>query len=132
MTLPDEQQWERVEKLAEEFRSLSSAEAAAHLGRLVSGGESRTVLTLLGSWLGLPPLPVPVQSGSIVGGRYTLKEKIGEGGMGSVWRAEQKIVGRDVALKMIHVPVASPNLNARLVREIETLGRLNHPGIVRL
>src|SRR5436190_696855 len=101
MNLPKEEQWLRVESLADKLRLLPPEEAANEVARLEAAGESRTVLTLLTKWLALPPPPLPVQEGSVIDGRYTLKEKIGQGGMGSVWRAEQKLVGRDVALKMI-------------------------------
>src|SRR5258708_1223757 len=131
---------------------------------MAAAGESPTILTLLGNWLALPPPPAPLASGSLVGGRYLLREKIGadgmgsvwrasrgtrgwgrlvggryllrekigEGGMGSVWRARQEMIGRDVALKMIHPALVTPAFRTRFVSEIELLGQLDHPGIVRI
>ena len=130
--MPDEEVWFRVESLAEELKLVPPDKLADELSRLARAGEPQTVLTLLGKWLALPPPPLPFRTGSVIASRYTLKEKIGEGGMGSVWRAEQKMIGRDVALKMIHTMLASPQVKAQFLSEIEVLGRLNHPGVVRI
>ncbi len=132
MNSPSDEEWERVERLAEELKQFSPEEAASHLARLAAAGENPSLLTLACRWMELPAPMVPLSKGSVVGGRYTLKEKIGDGGMGSVWRAEQKLADRDVALKVIHPALITPDLNARFLREIALLGRLNHPGIVKL
>jgi serine/threonine protein kinase/WD40 repeat protein len=132
MNLPDEQRWLRVEELAEQLSLLPPDGIAPRLAELAAAGESSTVLKMLGTWLSLPPPPVPLQAGSVVAGRYVLREKLGEGGMGSVWRARQEMVGRDVALKMIHPSLVTPALQSRFISEIELLGRLDHPGIVRI
>ena len=62
--------------------------------------------------------------------RYELGERIGQGGMGTVYRAHDRELGRDVALKVIRLPEASPDVAARMLREARTLARLEHPGIV--
>src|ERR1700677_2243273 len=132
MNPPGEKQWQRVEELATELKELQPNAIASRLLQLAAAGESRTVVTLLVTWLGLPPPAAPFESGSVVGGRFTLREKLGEGGMGSVWRAKQEMVGRDVALKLIHPALVTPTLQGRFVGEMELLGQLNHPGIVRI
>jgi serine/threonine protein kinase len=66
-------------------------------------------------------------------GPYLIGERIGEGGMGQVYRARDTRLGRDVALKIL--PAAMMNdavLRARLVREAQTASRLNHPNIVTI
>ena len=61
---------------------------------------------------------------------YDLLDKLGEGGMGVVWKAEQKSVGRAVALKMLKGDAASPSRRAGLVSEAVVTGDLEHPNIV--
>ena len=61
---------------------------------------------------------------------YRLAEKIGEGGMGEVWKAADTTLGRDVALKFLPVSLSSdPERLARFEREAKVLASLNHPGI---
>jgi eukaryotic-like serine/threonine-protein kinase len=69
--------------------------------------------------------------GRMIDERYLVKERIGQGGMGSVWRAEQVRVGRPAALKIIR-PDASddPQLVARFRREALSACRINHPNVV--
>ncbi|HEY4179316.1 MAG TPA: serine/threonine-protein kinase [Kofleriaceae bacterium] len=59
--------------------------------------------------------------------RYTLGEQIARGGMGRILRARDRVLGRDVALKMPH---AQAGAQARFAREIAILARLSHPSIV--
>ncbi|MEU4624708.1 serine/threonine-protein kinase [Actinoplanes sp. NPDC023801] len=60
-----------------------------------------------------------------LGGRYRLLELIGTGGMGRVWRAEDTLLQRTVAIKELTTP-ASP------VREARAAARLDHPGVVKV
>jgi Tol biopolymer transport system component/tRNA A-37 threonylcarbamoyl transferase component Bud32 len=61
---------------------------------------------------------------------YRLIEKIGEGGMGEVYRARDLQLDRDVAIKILPTAVAGdPERMARFEREAKTLAALNHPGI---
>jgi serine/threonine-protein kinase len=50
--------------------------------------------------------------------------------MGTVYRARDRELGRDVALKVIRLPEGSPDVAARMLREARTLAQLEHPGIV--
>ncbi|MBL8602783.1 MAG: serine/threonine protein kinase [Myxococcales bacterium] len=65
--------------------------------------------------------------------RFELGEAIGAGGMGTVYRALQRSVGRHVAVKML-APEHAANASglARFVREANAIARLNHPNIVQL
>src|SRR5678810_535487 len=65
-------------------------------------------------------------------GRYTITRLIGEGGMGSVYEAEQDQPRRTVALKVIKPGLASPELLRRFAQESQALGRLQHPGIAQI
>jgi eukaryotic-like serine/threonine-protein kinase len=64
------------------------------------------------------------------GTRYRLIERIGSGGMGSVYLAEDATLGRRVAIKILEVPDSTGDLAVRLQREARILARLEHPGIV--
>ncbi len=66
-------------------------------------------------------------------GSYELIEKLGEGGFGIVWLAEQsEPVRREVAIKLIKPGIDSEEVLARFQREQQVLARLDHPGIARV
>ncbi|HET6584105.1 MAG TPA: serine/threonine-protein kinase, partial [Nannocystaceae bacterium] len=65
-------------------------------------------------------------------GRYTLGLRIGVGGMGTVFVAEQDRPRRKVALKLLRASHSTASLRRRFVREAEILGRLRHPGIAEI
>ena len=64
--------------------------------------------------------------------RYLLSGKLGEGGMGAVYVAIQKPLGREVALKLISGIEVSDDAIARFEREARAIALLDHPNIVRL
>lgn len=71
----------------------------------------------------------------VIGDRYVVLAELGRGGMGVVWRAEDRVMGRQVAVKELHLPAGlgadeRRQFRERLLREARTAGRLNHPGIV--
>lgn len=64
---------------------------------------------------------------------FEIKEKIGHGAMGAVWRALDKAANREIALKVIHGHAyLSQNARRRFEREIELAARLEHPYIARV
>src|SRR6476619_2179927 len=64
-------------------------------------------------------------------GQYTIVSKIGEGGMGEVWRARDTRLGRDVAIKFLSANFAADQdrLN-RFEQEARATSALNHPNIL--
>ncbi len=69
-------------------------------------------------------------SPDLAGTRYRLIDKIGQGGMGGVFRVEDTTLDRQVALKVISVSGGDSNWSARLVQEARVIASLEHPGIV--
>ena len=66
-------------------------------------------------------------------GPYSVTAKIGEGGMGQVYRARDTKLDRDVAIKVLpDVFVADPDRLARFEREAKVLASLNHPNIAQI
>jgi serine/threonine protein kinase len=64
-------------------------------------------------------------------GNYDIQEKLGEGGMGEVWRARDARLNRSVAIKILPAGVAGdPVRRQRFEQEAQALGALNHPNIV--
>jgi len=75
--------------------------------------------------------------GRRIAGRYELGVQLGEGGVGIVWRAEDTLLGRPVAIKEVELPPAVRDkqraaLRARVIREARAAARLSHPGAVTL
>jgi serine/threonine protein kinase len=65
-------------------------------------------------------------------GHYQIVEKIGQGGMGAVYRALHMRLKKTVALKLLPFDrVSDPQAVARFLREMEAIGRLDHDNIVR-
>jgi serine/threonine protein kinase len=64
---------------------------------------------------------------------YRITAKIGEGGMGEVYRAHDERLGRDVAIKVLPEAVAKdPDRLARFEREAKAVARLSHPNILEI
>lgn len=71
-------------------------------------------------------------TGQFLGGRYTLKERIGEGGMAVVYRAVDERLGRTVAVKIFRGDTQSSSDRARRESETRLLASLNHHSLVTL
>ncbi|MFH9547154.1 serine/threonine-protein kinase [Streptomyces sp. NPDC017435] len=75
--------------------------------------------------------------GRLVAGRYRLLGKLGHGGMGTVWRAKDETMDREVAVKEPRVPGHLPereqaNVFERMRREARAAARLDHPAVVNV
>jgi eukaryotic-like serine/threonine-protein kinase len=71
-----------------------------------------------------------VAPGTVIAGHYEVQEKLGHGGMGEVYRALDKNLGRQVAIKILPAEFSTdPERLARFEREAKLLATLNHPNI---
>ncbi|MEA2750208.1 MAG: eukaryotic-like serine/threonine-protein kinase, partial [Myxococcales bacterium] len=73
--------------------------------------------------------------GTVVAGKYTIVKQLGEGGMGCVYLAEQKLGTsvRKVALKTLHKHLShDPAIKARFDREAGTVAALEHPNTIQV
>ncbi len=69
----------------------------------------------------------------VFGRRYRATEKIGSGGMADVFKAVDEVLGRTVAVKVLHAHYASdPGFVARFRQEAQAAANLSHPGIVNI
>jgi serine/threonine protein kinase len=79
------------------------------------------------------PPPTEPQPGAVIAGKYRLAERLGEGGMGTVWVAHQsEPVKRKVALKFIKAGLDSKAVLARFEAERQALALMDHPNIARV
>jgi tetratricopeptide (TPR) repeat protein len=149
-----EVQWDRVRELFHHALDLPTADRSAFLKTACTEAEIRAeVESLLGhadsNFLDSPAVeglqnaieaaiddqPVQRFSGAedSVIGRYQLMEKIGEGGMGEVWRAEQTgPIHRQVAFKLVKAGMNTRQVIARFESERQTLALMDHPAIAKV
>src|SRR5215469_1125101 len=92
---------------------------------------SQPTATHFTSTVGAPAFSGFGESGKKIGA-YRILGLLGQGGMGIVYRAEQKNPQRIVALKVIRLGIATPEDLRRFEQEAKLLGRLQHPGIAQI
>jgi len=77
---------------------------------------------------------VSMSVGMVLGGRYQLRSSLGHGGFGTVWRAHDRTLGRDVAIKLINMDAIGAGdrdeISHRFFREARAVAGLNHPNVV--
>ncbi|MFE7335460.1 serine/threonine-protein kinase [Streptomyces griseus] len=82
------------------------------------------------------PASAPDQAANrLIGGRYRLLARLGHGGMGTVWRAHDQVVDREVAVKEPRVPEhlgerEHSTVHQRMQREARAAARIDHPSVV--
>ncbi len=128
-----DEQWRAAWILCEIAGDLDSRTQREYvLGATVDPEVEGRVVAILEELEGEPLFPAMPdrQVGDIVG-RYTLLERIGQGGMGEVYSAEDRELRRVVALKFLPAVAGSGNTAAsQIISEARLASRLNHPNIV--
>ena len=146
MTNPET--YQKVKEIVGGALELQPAERAAYLEETCAGDAAlrAEVDSLLAAhalssplseppWPGRPPggTPVPDAAAPGVIGPYRLVRKLGEGGMGQVWLAEQTApVQRQVALKLIRGGMFDPEVLRRFEYERQSLAIMEHPAIAKV
>jgi serine/threonine protein kinase len=113
---------------------LTRLEALLHAdesaGRFMAGQAAYDTQDAIGD---LPSVPVMDETAGTMIGRYKLLQKLGEGGCGIVWMAEQEEpVRRRVALKIIKLGMDTKEVIARFDAERQALAMLDHPNIAKI
>ena len=114
------------EELGEKQRLVDFLSAARSLSR----GPDAPVSPITGVPAGVAPLA----TGTVLAGRYELKEVLGSGGMGTVYRARDLELGEMVAVKTLHPGFAraDPVMLERFKQEIRLARRITHRNVVRI
>lgn len=96
-------------------------------------------MTQIPTWSGGPVSPPSdrAKPSTIIGGRYSLRSPVGNGGMGTVWRATDTLLRRDVAVKEVVLPqgLAPADRDAmyeRTLREARAAAAIQHPAVVQV
>lgn len=148
MSAVDPDSWLRVSRHLDSLLELPDAEradylatlcrddpvTASHVTRLLSAVDKPSFVEFLARAV---PFATPETSASLVGrriGPYVVEAEVGQGGMGSVWRA-RRADGRfegQVAIKLPYLAWLGKEGTERFLREGRLLGRLDHPNVARL
>ena len=142
----DSDRWKRVDSLFQAALTHPPGERDAFLRQVCAGDEAleREVRSLLasgqdaGSFLESPAMEVaaratPETTDSLTGqtiSHYRLLDKLGEGGMGVVYRALDTKLNRPVAIKFLAEDLADAEARRRFQREAQMASSLNHPHIL--
>ncbi|MEO8370533.1 MAG: protein kinase [Candidatus Solibacter sp.] len=140
----DAQRWQRIEQIYHDALQYPAADRQAFLGQACGGdAELRAEVSSLLQQSSEGMLDRPVwqavggrHEGSMIGrsiAHFEIVGRLGEGGMGAVYKARDRHLDRDVALKVLLPETLSrPDLRRRFVQEAKAASALNHPNIIHV
>lgn len=133
----DRQRRQRIDEVLEQALTLAPEQRAAFLAQVSEDAELRweveALLALEAAAEGFIETPLLRALSERQIGRYVIKERIGRGGMGEVWRAEDTLLNRNAAIKMLPPEFAAdPERVRRFEQEALAASRLNHPNIITI
>jgi tetratricopeptide (TPR) repeat protein len=111
------------------------AERRAFLDEVCAGDdalrqEAESLLAFHEEESGGDPAAEPFAAGEVFAGRYRMIARIGRGGMGDVWRADDLVLNTPVALKLLYS--REPADRARILNEVRVARQITHPAICRV
>jgi len=132
--------WQRIKLL---FESVIDLPPAARQEALKSSRETPSIVAEVGSLIdaeekvgnfldtpiSMDHAPDPFSPGDLVSGQFRIVSRLGRGGMGIVYRAEDTVLSRPVALKVLPGALAETGEGVRLKHEARAAAALNHPNI---
>src|SRR5262245_8450183 len=118
---------ELLHLLAQPATDTANYESGVRSGKTTAGCEVNVDPSLVA------PLPEDVSIGEVLADKYRIRERIGEGGMGTVFAAEQLgPVERRVAVKVIKPGMDSKSIIIRFAQERQALALMEHPNIAQI
>jgi serine/threonine-protein kinase len=142
------ERWRQVQTVLHAAMAVPATERGTYLVGACAGDaellrEVESLLAHLSQGSGFLSTPAAALSGAMPGresslvgrqlGRYTVRERLGSGGMGEVYLAEDTQLRRPVALKALHDDgIITPEGRQRLLREAQAVASLNHPNIAAI
>lgn len=140
--------FKHIEALFHEFNELPEPDRNARLSELdqIDLDKASTLRGMFKALSGMPryldpswfdaDLPqgieIALDGTTILGGRFTLTERIGTGGSSTVFRARSTDPDRDVAIKMLRFGLDTPQMHDRFILESKALALLTHPHITHV
>ncbi|HEX3765940.1 MAG TPA: protein kinase [Kofleriaceae bacterium] len=98
------------------------------MGSVTTVPHAGTSAVTLSALYGVSHGPLPRGPARV--GRYLIRDTLGAGAMGVVYRAHDPDLGRDVAIKLVRGEAAHPSSHVRLLREAQAMAKLHHPNVV--
>ncbi|MBX7082324.1 MAG: serine/threonine protein kinase [Nannocystaceae bacterium] len=111
---------------------LPAASTPTHAGDATGESRGTTVLLYDQAWLAALAVPSGIAPGAVLGERYHLVRRMGQGGMGEVWEARHIAIRKPVAIKLLCAGLDDAAHCDRFVREARLVARIAHPHVIEI